>query len=273
LTTGRQLASLLLMASETCRKHVIVTLSSLHIASHVTEHFLDRAIQEIRERGCKLCIILTGVQKFEKEANNIGLRYTLPILYWSAPREHYIVVDLLPLHVASGQADMKTLRKFLLDVVQLRKSLRNLLNTLNTSLDEAYRTLSKISSIPDIVEVQTATLKARHAYLNAYFSILNLGPFRENIFEKLVNAEIRVVDVYRKLLELDTAVTERRFGISACTDLSSYINAVLTAHEDVKIALNSCAEYVYNTVSSEEYYHKITRDLECIVDELSLLER
>ncbi len=261
------------MASETCRKHVIVTLSSLRTADRTTVLFLDQAIREILEKGCKICIILTGTLVLEQEANRIGTKYTIPVLYWAAPREHYIVIDLLPMHVASGQANVRELAKFLEDVVKYRQSIEHFQKRLNEHLDRARQLLERSSLQEPVLDFLTRVYEARKEYASALFMIYNLGPFDSAVIEKVKEVERKVSPIYGRLLELDMTVTERRFGLANGRSIESIINDVLSVHDSLRDELCSTGERIYSQVSKGSLYNKFTNILAEIVNELKLVER
>ncbi len=273
MTTGRQLASLLLMASETCRKHVIVTLSSLRTADQSTVLFLDQAIREILEKGCKVCIILTGTLTLELEANKLGTRYTIPVLYWAAPREHYIVIDLLPMHVASGQADVRALARFIENVVECRQSVETLEKCIDEHLNRARQLLNQSLLQEPVLDIQTRILEARKEYASALFMIYNLGPFDDNTIKKIREVESKVTPIYSRLLELDMSVTERRFGLADGRNIENMLDEVLSAHENLRDLLCSAGEQIYSQVSKCALFNRFTSILSEILNELKLVER
>jgi len=272
---GGSVAATLSAALASCRKHLVLTTRALTNALSIPT--VHEAIDELLERGCKICILVTHPSEINPKVNNFALSKRILVSYMQDPEAEYAIIDLSPMYMRSARLRFEklisTLENILLIKKEGSKEIKRLteerVENLEKALDEIYEKCTFI----DPSELLRKCIDVRNMcgeILEVYSATL---PVEQESFDTTFR---KILDDYMRLWTninmLEEKVLEYRFSLSEREDeqYRNIIKLCKTELRNVKSSIEKVSKELEEIMMEREYYVKM---LEELINELKLLTK
>ncbi len=272
---GSSVAATLSAALASCRKHLVLTTRALTNALSIPT--VHEAIDELLERGCKICILVTHPSEINSKVNSFALSKKILISYMQDPEAEYAIIDLSPMYMRSARLRFEKLLETLENILRIKregsKEIRRLseerIENLEKALDEIYEKCTFL----DPSELLRKCIDVRNMcgeILEIYSAVL---PVEQELFDtrfrEVLNEYLRL---WNNINMLEEKILEFRFSLAG-RDEEQYRNIIKICKTELR-TLRSRTERISidleDMMVDREYYSKM---LEELISELKLLTK
>ncbi len=270
---GSSVAATLSAALASCRKHLVLVTRVFTDALSIP--LVQESIEELLERGCKICILITHPSDINEKINSFASTKKILITYMQDPEAEYAIVDLSPMYMRSARLRLEKLLTTLENVLRIKTSgkieieelARKKISEIERRLDEIYEKCTYIDP-SDLLRKCIETRNMCGELLEVYAATLPIeAEVFDTEFKYLFNQFTRL---WNSINTLEEKVLEYRFAITERED-EQYRNMVKICKTELK-NLSAITERTSGkldeAMTHREHY---TRMLKELIKELKLL--
>jgi len=272
---GSSVAATLSAALASCRKHLILTTRVLTDALSIPA--VHEAVDELLERGCKICILVTHPSEVNSKVNNFALSKKIAISYMQDPEAEYAIIDLSPMYMRSARLRLEKLITTLENVLQIKREgsreIERLVSERSEKLEKALDEIYEKCTFIDPAELLRKCIETRNICGEILEALSGTLPLDQEDFDTMFR---NILDDYMRLWNsinmLEEGVLEYRFSISGRED-EKYRNIVKICKTELHNLLSKIermSKDLEKMMTHREYYIKM---LEELINELKLLTK
>jgi len=272
---GGSVAATLTAALASCRKHLVLVTRVFTAALSIP--LVQESIDELLERGCKICILVTHPSDINEKANSFALSKKLLIAYMQDPEAEYAIVDLLPMYMRSARLRYEKLISTLENILSIKregsKEIERLVEERTEDLERILDEIYEKCTFIDPSELLRKCIDARNLcgeILEIYSAAL---PVEQESFDtKFRNILDSYMRLWSSINALEEKVLEYRFSISERED-EHYRNMVKICKTELRDLISKTGKFsreLERMMIYREYYAKM---LEGLINELKLLTK